>query len=342
MKKPMTLFVLACCTALALAACVSCSDDSSVPHSGPIDTPLTEESDAIQNAPAYDTEAAKLYIDEMPAIRALVDEVPDESELISFGNASPSEESMQALQRETESLASNGHKISFIMVDLDKQSGVAYDSGLIMCTQSAVKSVYIGSLLEKNPAALSKDGQYMRDALEFSSNDAYENLRELYGTDSLALWCQTAGVDPSFAELPYPRSSSAKDMLKLWTLQYCFLNSGSDAANAVAPYLADSSLSATKKQLGNRYPVQTKAGWESGLDEDKNYDPEAVPPEKYTDGNPENDEVAINDTGVVYTEKGPYLFVIYTDYPVGTFMDYVDVNPLYDLVESLHGVQASL
>ena len=93
--------------------------------------------------------------------------------------------------------------------------------------------------------------------------------------------------------------------------------------------------------LGNRFPVQTKAGWEHGLNEDLNYDPWEEIPVEYVDGDPLNDECAINDTGIVYTDRGPYLFVIYTDYPFGVFRDYVTPNPLGGLVEALYEVQRS-
>lgn len=342
MKKTAAIIAVACCMVFALTACASKDNTPTVPHSGPIVTPMEAESEAIQNAPAYDTEAAKRFIETMPAVRSLVDGVASENELVSFGNASPSNEAMQALQREVDTLSADNHLVSLIMVDLQTQSGVAYNPDIAMCTQSTIKGVYIGSVLDQNPAALEKDGQYMHDAIEFSSNDSYESLRTLYGADPLAAWCQEAGVDSSFAASGFPRTNSAKDMLKMWTMLYCYLNSGSEEAAAIAPYFADSSASATKKQLGDRYPVQTKAGWENGLDGDLNYDPNAKIPEKYLDGNPENDESAINDTGVVYTEKGPYLFVVFTNRPFGTFKDFVDVNPLYGLVEALHDVQDSL
>ena len=65
-------------------------------------------------------------------------------------------------------------------------------------------------------------------------------------------------------------------------------------------------------------------------------------PERFRDGNPNNDECAINDTGIVYTETGPYLFVIYTDHPYGIFRNYTTSNPLYSLVDALAALQSDL
>ena len=108
-----------------------------------------------------------------------------------------------------------------------------------------------------------------------------------------------------------------------------------------AAWFADSIASAAKEQLGSCFPVQTKAGWENGLDESREYDPAAVIPDIYVDGDPLNDECAINDSGIVYTEKGPYIFVIYTDHPFGIFKNYTPPNPLLELTEALYQLQQS-
>ena len=108
-----------------------------------------------------------------------------------------------------------------------------------------------------------------------------------------------------------------------------------------AAWFADSIASAAGEQLGSRFPVQTKAGWENGLDESREYAPSAVIPAEYTDGDPLNYECAVNDSGIVYTENSPYIFVIYTDHPFGIFKNYIPPNPLLDLTEALYQLQQS-
>ena len=206
---------------------------------------------------------------------------------------------------------------------------------------TALHVIYVGSLLDSNPDALNENGAYMREAIEFSANEPYHNLREIYGTEPLVKWCKEVGVDEGFTEQLYPRTYTVKEMFKMWTKLYCFLNSD-DVPGNFGAYYADSSCSAAKKQLGGRFPVQTKAGWEHGLDEGLNYDPNAKIPDEYIDGDSTNDECAINDTGIVYSDHGPYIFVIYTDHPFGVFKDYATENPLYDLTERLYEVQCSL
>lgn len=337
---PLSLFMTACSTSVNSGS--SHADDAEVSNSGAITVSMEEESSAIRNAPAYDVADAKKYIDSMPEIRTLVDSFEETpTGVTAFGEKTPSDEALDNLYREIQKLSEGDHKVSMLMVDLRSKSGVAYNCMQPMCTQSTIKAIYIGALLEDQPDALKENGAYMREAIEFSANEPYHNLREIYGTEPLAKWCRDAGVDEGFTELLYPRAYTAKDMFKMWTKLYCFLNSDAVPGN-FGSYFADSSCSAAKKQLGGRFPVQTKAGWESGLSEALNYDPEAAYPDQYTDGDSLNDECAINDTGIVYSDRGPYIFVIYTDLPFGVFKDYTTPNPLYDLTERLYEVQCSL
>lgn len=291
--------------------------------------------------PAFDKNDARRYIGEMPRIRKLIGTVNDRNGLVSFGSMKPSAAAMSRLRREIAKLSSGNHHVSLLMVDLRTKSGVAYRSSVRMCTQSTVKAVYTGSVLDAHPDAMKKNGRYIRDAVRLSDNEAYKKLRGIYGTGPLRKWCREVGVDEGFARSDYPRSYTARDMFRLWTKLYCFLNSN-EAPDSYSYCFADSSCSAAGKTFGRKFSLRTKAGWESGLDESSNYDPKAVPASRFTDQDPENDECAINDTGIIYSDRGPYLFVIYTDIPFGTFRDYTNVNPLYDLTRILYDVQCSI
>ena len=65
-------------------------------------------------------------------------------------------------------------------------------------------------------------------------------------------------------------------------------------------------------------------------------------PERFRDGDPLNDECAINDTGIVYTPTGPYIFVIYSDYPFAILDGASMENPLNELAKLLYRVSKSL
>ena len=256
---------------------------SEAAYSGPISVPMEQESAAIRSAPAYDIEEAKKYIPQMPEIRKLADEIRDDGGLTAFGPVRPTDEVLQQLTAEILRISAEGHKVSLIMTDLRTRSGVAYHSSVPMCTQSTIKAIYVGALLESRPEALTENGQYMHDAIVYSSNEAYENLRRIYGTGPIRKWCSEAGVDPGMAEPDYPRDKSARDMFKLWTRLYCFLNGESDRTNFGA-YYADSIASASAKQLP--VPVQTKAGWENGLGDHRPFELWEIP-ERFRDGDPE-------------------------------------------------------
>ena len=312
-----------------------------VQPSGPITTPRSGESPRVRRAPAYDIEQARAFIPVMPEIRRVIDGIPAGEALVAFGAARPSAAAMAGLEAEKNALLADGHHAAFVMIDLATRAGVAYNIGARFCTQSTIKAIYVGALLESRPEALDENGRFMREAILYSSNEAYEGLRAQYGADCLRAWCREAGVDERMADPPYPRDRTARDMLKLWTRLYCFLNGEQDPRNFAA-YYADSIASATGERLGGRYPVQTKAGWENGLPENADYDPAAEIPLAYRDGDPLNDECAINDTGIVYTERGPYIFIIYSDWPFGIFRNYTTPNPLLGLAGAMCEAQAEM
>ncbi len=312
------------------------ADSSSTPEI------VDDESAFMKAAPAYDTEKAKSYISGMPEIRELLNSAKAGSELTPFGDIKAPDAAVKKVNDEIAKLTADGHKVSLIMVDLESKSGVAYDPEIAMCTQSTIKAVYLGSVLDSHPEAYKAHSLDFRKAIVNSNNDSYMALYDIYGKEPLEKWCEETGVDKAFAESSFPRKYSAKDMIKLWTKLYCFLNSDDMQHSEFASYYADSACSATKIMLGSKCPVQTKAGWESGKDTWKNYDPRDPVPEKYCDGDSTNDESATNDTGVVYTDNGPYIFVIYTDIPFSVYYDYIDPNPLNDLVVALNELQSGL
>ena len=307
-------------------------------YSGPIRVPMERESAAIRSAPAYDQKEAARFIPLMPEMRKLIETAEDADGLAAFGAVRPTDEVLQELNNEIQRLSSDGHKVSLVMADLRARSGVAYHSAVPMCSQSTIKAIYAGALIESCPEALTENGQYLHDAVVYSSNDAYEKLRSIYGSAPIKRWCMETGVDTDFGDPNYPRNKTARDMFKMWTRLYCFLNGGADRTNFGA-YYADSRASASAKQLP--VPVQTKAGWENGLGDYRPFELWEIP-EGYRDGDPLNDECAINDTGIVYGKNGPYIFVIYTDHPFAFLPDKEMENPLNGLVKLLYRMSESL
>ena len=329
---------------LALFATLSCmffpegiKAEEEIYYSGPITVSREEESAKIQRAPAYNKEWARAYFPMLPIIRQNLDPIASEDICVLFGQKQPSEAAKEALVNAITTLKQDNHFVSFMMVDANSLSGVAYNADSPFCTQSTIKAIYVGTLLENHPEALQENGQYMHDAIVYSDNDAYESLRTIYGDDDLHRWFRETGVEEYKADPLYPRNVTVKEMVKLWTRLYEVLN-GEDPENFAA-YYADSLASATSAVLGEIYPVQTKAGWETGIYSDFPYFDPAEIEERFLDKDPSNDECSINDTGIVYTTNGPYFFAIFTDYPYDIYPNLA--NPLEGLARTLLDVQRS-
>lgn len=273
------------------------------------------------------------------AVLGLIDGIKDDSELTAFGSKAPSDPTMQALEDEIAALSEDDHYVSLVMVDMDTLSGVSYQSDRVMCGQSTIKAVYVGSLLESRPELFEENKEVIRRIIELSDNEAYENLREKYGTEYLEKWCSEVGVKHDMIEKAYPRES-VTDIGRLWTKMYRYLGSD-DVPDELKAYFTNSKASSAKEVLGDRCTVYSKAGWENGLSLDTVYSEDMTYPADYVDKDPYNDECAINDTGIVYTDTGAYLFAIFTDHPFNYYSNYTPDNPLNSLTQALYNLQQS-
>ena len=210
-----------------------------------------------------------------------------------------------------------------------------------MCYQSTIKAIYIGSLLDERPEVFMEHQEAIRKTIELSDNDTYKYLRDRYGDGSLIKWCRDCGIDDAFADRHYPRDRCAKELCILWTRMYVYLESGK-APQELKAYLSRSACSSARETLSDRCFVQSKAGWENGLSEDTIYSKDLVYPDCLTDKDPSNDECAINDSGIIYTQKGAYLFVIFSDIPYGIYQNGTPPNPLNGITEALYRFQQGL
>ena len=280
-------------------------------------------------------------IDSMTEIRSILRQVSDKGRLTVFGNVTPSEGVIVRLQNEIDTIIETGHDISLIMIDLKTKSGVSYCPDRIMCYQSTIKAIYIGSLLDEKPDLFTKHQEEIRKTIELSDNDTYKFLRDTYGNEPLIRWCRDCGIDDAFADRHYPRNRSAKELCILWTRMYAYLESGK-APRELKTYFSHSACSSAREVLSDRCFVQSKAGWENGLPEDTLYTENLVYPAHLTDKDPSNDECAINDSGIIDTQKGPYLFVVFSDIPYGVYKNGTPPNPLSGVTESLYELQQSL
>ena len=84
-------------------------------------------------------------MEEMSAVRALIDSVPGGDGLIVFGEKTPAPETLRRLHGEIQKMVNDGHRVSMIAVHPTSRSGAAFRPDAVMCSQSTVKAIYVGA-----------------------------------------------------------------------------------------------------------------------------------------------------------------------------------------------------
>ena len=151
------------------------------------------------------------YIDSLSRIRSILRGISDEGKLMFFGHACPSETAAGRLRREISAIAQTGHKLSLIMIGLNNGSGVSYRSQEIMCYQSTIKAIYIGSLLDERPELFEKEQEMIRKTIELSDNETYayyeESLQAIANAFKNSTYASSARI-PSESDFTTIRNNS--------------------------------------------------------------------------------------------------------------------------------------
>lgn len=255
---------------------------------------------------------------------------PESQTFAVIGGRVPAELASE-LEKSIRDLENSGKKVGFLLSDVWNDAALAYRAGWKFTSQSTIKAPYLTSVLRENGDIFCRERSLIRAVITRSDNDAYEELRERYGNAPFLRFCAEAGIDRRHGEVLYPRSITVRDMCRLWVPLFEFLNYRIDARE-YASYFSDTAMSAVHAALGGKFRVQTKAGWESGTGEDA---PGGVPEPRFVDGDPENDEIATNDTGVVYTDNGACLIAVFSDVQC-------DPEALIPLIRALHRAYSGL
>lgn len=219
----------------------------------------------------------------------------------------------ELLKNEIQRLECEGVKLSFVVTDLLGSEILSYNKEWRFCSQSTIKAPFVCSLLENRPELFDVHRGLIKEIVTLSSNSAYEELFEKYGNDYLLGWCEKVGIPPKTCERIYPRNITVCEMAKLWTIMYDYLSNR--ASKELVSWFYGTRYSAIFSTLGHKYLTWTKAGWENGIDDGDEIGSTKIPPACYTDGDPLNDETATNDTGIVFSDKGPYILAIFTNIP---------------------------
>lgn len=300
---------------LCVAVLCGCSDSDAAPQTG-------EETNVSEETLVEETQVID-YAAEAAELREAIDGAESGSGLSSFGEWTPDEEAMKALDAEIGKLTDAGYDLGFVMIDAASGKGVAFNADQQFCSQSTIKGPYIASTYEVKPECFEEKKDKISSVLKYSDNDAYRSLRQTYLSDGFKEWINTTGLRPELCDNLYV-VYSAREFAKLWTEMYRFFHT-TDNQELCDLYIG-SRYSATYYELGNDYTVRSKAGWEDGIYGGSSPLPECV------DKDPYNDEVATNDGALVEAENGEYIFVILSDVPA----DFRTLQPLVRAVDDLH------
>lgn len=229
-----------------------------------------------------------------------VDNLLPKDSVSKFGNLSPSNSSMDEINLEVNTLIQKYNEpISFIMYDLNTDSGIYYAINKNTYLASSIKLPYIASIVEETPDRFNESKFEITNILKFSSNEDYDSIRFRYGANNLLLWQNMLKIKNDVATYAYPSEVNACDILKLWFKTFHVLNSNK-YSNELRELSNDSLNSAIYKAIGNKYYMNSKPGW---------FDCPAVSDTGYAfDG-------ITNDCGVVYSGDNPYLLVILSELP---------------------------
>lgn len=219
-----------------------------------------------------------------------------------------------------------GYTLSLTLVDLDTGRSLEYQADDYYYSASSIKGPFVASgyemLVDTGEVEASVVDPIAERTLVLSDNDAYLELRDLFGSDAFATWLEAAGVDAGYyasvqelADTHYPHLST-NQMAAMWRHLYPYLSSDGTSARKIVSYLRRRQVSPIKEALGDAFDTWSKAGWidfsaEGGV------------------------EPATWDAGVVLSPEGSYVLAAASDAPA-------DLDALVPVVVAANSVHAAL
>ena len=178
-----------------------------------------------------------------------------------------SEDRVADLSAALSAFEDDGYDVGFILIDLARANGIAYNLDERIYGASSFKGPFCTYLCETRgdgKKGLSSSARSLIAAtVTESDNDAFTSLRFSYDGD-LESWLASCGVDPSIArDTHFPRYSARESAL-LWLHTYRYLQSGSDNAAWLEGLFSETNRSFIRDGLGKGPHVLNKAGWNAG------------------------------------------------------------------------------
>ncbi|MGN0287615.1 MAG: serine hydrolase [Atopobiaceae bacterium] len=220
----------------------------------------------------------------------------------------------QNLESALAKITGQGYKVSFVMTDLKTGRGVSYNADAMMYPASSIKAAYCTMVLETTGGQVSSSvASTIEDCIVNSSNDAFHSLINQYGLQSEGNWlAKYAPETSSKAYLYYYPEITSTGFSNIWKEIYRYGTSGEAGASTLTAALSQSNHSPMGGLLRSRYTVWSKPGWYPA------------------DG---SGDQATNDTGVVFSDCGDYVYVVQTNVPD----DFSVIFPLLDALNATHG-----
>lgn len=217
------------------------------------------------------------------------------------------------VETEISALTSAGHHVDVVLYDLSTGSSVIYNADERLYPASSIKALYSAMVCETSGGSGGM-ADVMERCLVDSSNEDYEALIDAYGMTAFGAWLRAhdaveAADDGSVWYYPY---ISAGELASCWREIYRYGTSGEAGGAELSGYLARTNYTPMGALLRGECEVWAKPGWF-----------------------PDNGElVATNDAGVVFSESGPYVFVVMTDLSA----DLDGLTPLLAALDEAHEV----
>lgn len=135
--------------------------------------------------------------------------------LTGFGGANMETNEMQSVQKELNTILSQGKMVSFVVINTESQKGFSFDADRICVGKSTIKAPYITSLLMNDFSIFEQDKEAIKKAITYSHNDSYTYLRNKYGNDVFKDFCSSIDVDVSKCNENFPRNMTVRDLAKM-------------------------------------------------------------------------------------------------------------------------------
>lgn len=212
-----------------------------------------------------------------------------------------------------------GYSISVTLVDISTGRSLRYRADAYYYSASSIKAPVTVAGYERevdagtvgsgsagarplDAATLASIDSLAEATLVKSDNDAYLQLRDIFGSSNFNAWLVDAGVEsgayPTVSQLAdthYPHIST-NQMATMWRHIYDYLQSGTASAQKIVSYMRKREVSPIKDALGASNETWSKAGWIDVFGEG-------------------GAEPATWDAGVVFAPSGTYIVAIASSAP---------------------------